>query len=216
MAVAVAPRIQAKLPSGTPAEVGTTSAIVQGWVTAIGAAAFAFAVMHAAEDQAGAWWSIRAILSISVTAALLALWLRLPAYVFISGLLLNAAGVVGWLAWGPTTFAALVQINVLCLAAGSVAWSLLEAAASAEGVPHWHSRSPAALFRPLGRRRRRGAAGGVLAAVDHCRRPLRPAASARRHRPNGLDRPGATAVAVAVCLWDRKRGSCWRASMCSD
>ena len=113
-----------------------SGAIVQGWVTAIGGAAFALGVMHAAGDRAGAWWSIEAILSLSVTAALLALWLRLPGYVFVSGLLLNAAGVVAWLAWEPATIAALLQINVLCLAAGSIVWSLLEAA-HREGVPHW-------------------------------------------------------------------------------
>ncbi len=125
-----------EVPMELPAEAGAVNAMVQGWVTAVGGAAFALAVMHAADDRAGAWWSIWAVLSISFTAALLALWLRLPAYVFISGLLLNAAGVVGWLAWGPTTLSALLQVNVLCLAAGSVAWSLL-AAAHRDGVPHW-------------------------------------------------------------------------------
>ncbi len=118
-----------------PPQGGTTNSVVQGWVTAIGAAAVALAVMHAHADQAGAWWSIRAIVSISVAAGLLALWLRLPAYVFISGLLVNVAGMIGWMAWGPATLPSLVEVNVLCLAAGSAAWSLLEWS-HRSGVPH--------------------------------------------------------------------------------
>ncbi|MFZ1933529.1 MAG: hypothetical protein WCB27_16400 [Thermoguttaceae bacterium] len=181
----------------------TTSAvaIVQGWVTAIGVAAFAFAVMHAAADRAGAWWSIGAILSLSVTAGLLVLWLRLRAYVFVSGLLLNAAGVVAWLAWEPRTFATLLQTNVLCFAAGSVVWSLLEAA-HRQGVPHWQADRRPLCF----------AVWAAIAAVA-----LLAAYSAVTTASNLFGVPdlpvditrmdwialAASAFAVAVCLWNR-------------
>ncbi len=170
-------------------------------MTAIGIAAFALAVMHAAGDRAGAWWSIGAILSLSVTAALLALWLRLPGYVFVSGLLLNAAGVVGWLAWEPHTLATLLQVNVLCLAVGSVVWSLLEMV-HREGVPHWQADRRPFCFAHL----------AAIVAVG-----LLVAHSAFAVGANLLDLPhlhadiarmdwivlGAAAVAVAVCLWNQ-------------
>ena len=171
-------------------------------MTAIGTAAFALAVMHAAGDRAGAWWSIGAILSLSVTAGLLALWLRLPGYVFVSGLLLNAAGVVGWLAWEPRHLATLLQVNVLCLAVGSVVWSLLEAV-HREGVPHWHADRRPFCFAHLGGRRRRGAAGGATPPL-----PWRRVCSACRTCHVDIARMdwialGAAAVAVAVCLWNQ-------------
>jgi hypothetical protein len=184
-----------------PAEAGATKAIIQGWVTMIGAAAFTFAVMHAAGDRGGAWWSIGTILSISVTAALLALWLRLPDYVFVSGLLLNAAGVVAWLAWEPRTFAPLLQINVLCFAAASVVWSLLEAV-HRDGVPHWRADQKPVCFAHWAAI----VAVGLVAAYTGVAVVANLFALADLHVE--IDRMdwialGAAAVAVAVCLWNR-------------
>ena len=66
---------------------------------------------------------------------MVALWLRRPAYVYFSGLLLNVAGTILWWSWADAsvnifhwdlgTVAGLVAANVICLAIGSVAWSLL-------------------------------------------------------------------------------------------
>jgi hypothetical protein len=206
VAVQLPPEHSMQLPpehSEKPTEAGTTNmgAIILGWVTAIGAAAFALAVMHAAADRAGAWWSIGAILSLGVTAALLALWLRLPAYVFISGLLLNAAGVVGWLAWEPRTLDTFLQVNVLCLAAGSVVWSLLEAA-HREGVPHWQTDRQPFCFAHL----------AVIVAVGLLAAHTAFAVGANLFGPSRLHVDvvrmdwialGAAAIAVAVCLWNR-------------
>jgi hypothetical protein len=65
------------------------------------------------------------VLAVSVTAGLLAVWSRVPAYVFVSGLLLNVTGTLTWAAWGPAEAGWLVAINVLCLAVGSGVWSAL-------------------------------------------------------------------------------------------
>ena len=185
----------------------TTRSIVQGWVTAIGTAVVALAVMHVFDDRAGAWWSIRAIASISVAAALLALWFRLPAYVFISGLLLNVAGMVGWVAWGSATLESLVQVNVVCLAAGSAAWTLLDGLHPA-GVPHGQLRHGPLPFAHLAAL----AAVGLLAAL------VAAGVVAELFRLADLRLEigridwlalVAAAVAVALCLWDRKASSCW-------
>ena len=43
-----------------------------------------------------------------------------------SGLLLNAAGTLAWVAWRPGGIPVLVDVNVLCLAVGSIVWTLLQ------------------------------------------------------------------------------------------
>ena len=110
--------------------------LIAGWVTLIGALAVVLAVIYSPVDRVGAWWSIRSIGAMSVAAAILALWLRLPIHVFLSGLLLSATGVVAWLAWGnPHDVVELVHIGVLCLAAASGTWTLLQLIVP-QGVPH--------------------------------------------------------------------------------
>ena len=118
---------------------------VQGWITGIGAAAVALAVVHSLHDPLRPWWSVRATLAVGMAAGMVALWLRRPAYVYFSGLLLNVAGTILWWSWADAsidifqwdlgTVSGLVAANVICLAIGSVAWSLLRLA-HAEGVPH--------------------------------------------------------------------------------
>ena len=152
--------------------------------------------------RAGAWWPIGAIGSISVAAALLALWFRLPAYVFISGLLLNVAGMVGWVAWGSATLESLVQVNVVCLAAGSAAWTLLDGLHPA-GVPHGQLRHGPLPFAHL----------AALAAVGLLEALTAAGVVAELFRLADLQLEigridwlalGAAAAAVALCLWDRK------------
>ena len=100
--------------------------LISGWVTFFGTAVVVLAVIHSPWDIDGAWWSIGAIASVSLAAAILALWLRLPIQVFCSGLLFNAIGVVAWLAWGQrSNTPELVQVNVLCLSAASAVWTAL-------------------------------------------------------------------------------------------
>ena len=52
--------------------------LVQSWVSAIGIFVFALAVIHAGGDPEGPWWSAGAILSVSVMAGVIAMWLRRP------------------------------------------------------------------------------------------------------------------------------------------
>ena len=160
--------------------------------------------MHACDDPAGAWWSIRAIVSISVAAALLALWFRLPAYVFISGLLLNVAGMVGWHGLG-TDDARRSLVADQCALPGCRLGRLVAAGGGAQRRAFrtgkfnaGRCRSP--IWRPL-------AAVGLLAALVAAGVAAELFAAAELRLEIGrMDwiALGAAAVAVAVCLWDRK------------
>ena len=71
-----------------------------------------------------------------MAAGLIALWLRRRGYVEISGALINLAGIIIWWAavghevdrvgLASCVAGQLLQTNVICLAIGSVVWSLLE------------------------------------------------------------------------------------------
>ena len=108
--------------------------LIEPWVAAIGTLTVAMATLHAFHDPARPWWAAGAILAVSLTAGLVALLLRKPAHVYFSGLLINLAGTIVWWAYSPSgarwpewnlaDMAGLVQANVLCLAIGSVVWSL--------------------------------------------------------------------------------------------
>ena len=83
--------------SGSGGRPAFAHTIVCNWVTWIGAAAVALSLAYFLKDPGRPWWSFRAILAASVTAGLLAAWLRLPGYVYLSGLLVNVAGTVTWM-----------------------------------------------------------------------------------------------------------------------
>ena len=130
--------------------------LIQPWVAAIGTLTVAMATLHAFHDPARPWWAAGAILAVSLTTGLVAVVLRKPAHVYFSGLLINVAGTIVWWAWSPssTTWpvwnlaagtmsgtmysgswsAGLVQANVLCLAIGSLVWSLVDLLP--QGVPN--------------------------------------------------------------------------------
>ncbi|MCE5268170.1 MAG: hypothetical protein LLG00_09825 [Planctomycetaceae bacterium] len=193
-----------------PPEGETAKVIVQGWVSAIGAAVVTLALIHAHADTAGAWWSIGAIVAISASAAVLALWLRLPSYVFVSGLLVNAAGIVGWMAWGPATLAAFVTVNVLCLAAASTAWSLLEHT-NAGGVPHLLSDGRPVQFAHLAAVSAVGLLAGLAACGGAAELFALPDLRITVGRIDWIAEIGA-AVAATVCLWDPRAKfvpACW-------
>ena len=118
--------------------------LIQPWVATIGTLTVVMAALHAFHDPARPWWAAGAILAVSLTAGLVALLLRKPAHVYFCGLLINLAGTIVWWAYSPSgarwpgwnlaDMAGLVQANVLCLAIGSVVWSLLELLP--QGVPN--------------------------------------------------------------------------------
>jgi hypothetical protein len=181
------------------------SSLVQNWVTAIGCLVLLLAVIHSHADPESPWWSSRAIVAVSVMAGVLALWLRQPAYVFISGLLLCAIGTIAWMAWPEPAWrlpavASLVQANVLCLAVGSAVWSVLRLILPA-GVPDAQFDRRRLAFSHLAAR----CAVGLLAVV---------VAVAVGTRALGLQQIlviqrldwialAAAAVAVTICVWDR-------------
>ena len=108
---------------------------MQAWVTWIGAAVLGLALLHAADDPAAPWWSAGAILAVSLTAGILALWRRLPACVYISGLLINVAGTVMWFDLGTVEpLMPWSKFNVTCLAIASGIWSAV-GLAYRPGVP---------------------------------------------------------------------------------
>ena len=117
--------------------------LIQPWAAVIGMLTVAVATLHAFQDPARPWWAAGAILTVSLTMGLVALLLRKPAEVYVSGLLINLAGTMVWWAysasaaqwpdWNLADATSLVQANALCLALGSIVWSLLEFLPS--GVP---------------------------------------------------------------------------------
>ena len=84
------------------------------------------AVLYCHEDIAGAWWRLGALMGLSLAAGIIALWMQSAGHVFVSGLLLNAAASVAWIAWRPGGIPVLVDMNVLALAAGSIIWTLIQ------------------------------------------------------------------------------------------
>jgi hypothetical protein len=174
-------------------------------VTVIGCLVLLLAVIHAKADPTSPWLSGSAILTVSVMAGVLALWLRRPAYVFISGLLLNVIGVIAWLVWAEPAWellpvAQLVQANVLCLAVGSGIWSLLKLALP-QGLPEPEVGGRTLTFSHLAARW----AVGLLAAVVAAAVTSHALAWQQMLLTQRLDwiALAATAAAVTICLWDR-------------
>jgi hypothetical protein len=99
---------------------------VRRWAAGVGLAVVGLALRGAWADPQRPYPSVVAVLSVAVAAAALALWLRRPAYVYTSGLLLNLMGFVAWLAWGPDTLTGFIAVQVLCLAGGAAFWSAAE------------------------------------------------------------------------------------------
>ncbi len=174
--------------------------MVQQWVTAVGAAVVLLAVIHPFGDDAGVWWYLGALAAVSAMAAVIALWSWESVYVFVSGLLINVIGLIAWLAWDdPLTLSALVQAQVVCLAAGSIGWWLIGRGWPA-GLPDLQiagSRLPYAHFASQ-------AAVGLIDAfvlVAFTRELL--------NLPHLAIDPlawlalGCAAAAMAICAWDR-------------
>jgi len=174
------------------------TAIVQAWVAVVGAMVLLLAVIWSAADPAAPWCSIRAIAALSVIAGLMALWMRLPLCTYASGLLISVLGTVAWIEWGPLTLAGLIEVNVLCLAAGSVVWSLLGLIVP-DGVPHWRPWGRALPFAHLAARVALALLAAVIVAGVGC-----DLAGWHHHVVGRLDWIvlATTTLAMAVCLWD--------------
>jgi hypothetical protein len=108
---------------------------VRGWAAGAGLAVVLLALRGAWDDPARPYWPAAATLSVAVTAAVLALWSRRPAYVYASGVLVNLAGFLVWLAWGADTATSFLGTQALCLALAAGFWSVMEAVLRAETPP---------------------------------------------------------------------------------
>ena len=152
----------------------------------------------------------------------MALWLRRPAYVYLSCLLLNVAGTILWWSWAAAdvnifstgTFgpvAGLVQANVICLAVGSIA---LDAGGIGASRRAFRMTAGAAAIEPAAHAAARLAACllGMMVAICVADELL----GLEHVAPQRLDWIALAAVALAavVCLWDRSGpGSSCRRSM---
>ena len=176
----------------------------------MGALAVALAVLHCLHDPLRPWWSVGAILAVGLAAGLLAVWLRRPAYVWLSCLLLNLAGTILWWSWADAavsvldwnlpTVVGLVEANVLALAIGSLVWTLI-GVLHRPGVPHIQR-------------------GGHVVPTAHAAAQLAACllgtmvAIGVLHELLGLEHLApqrlawialaAVALAAAVCLWERE------------
>ncbi len=111
------------------------AALVESWVSAFGILAAVLALLHGFYDPLRPWWPAGTVLTAAGIAAATALWRRRTEYVYISSVLINAAGLVIWWTktadglplsrWTAETSVSLLMANVVCLAAGSIIWSLL-------------------------------------------------------------------------------------------
>lgn len=107
------------------AELLLPAARVREWVTVLGGLTVVLAAMYAHRDPARPWWSLGTLLTSAVWAGVLAVWQRRAEYVWLSGAVLNVAASVAWVAWGHANIASFTSFNILGLAIGSMAWSLL-------------------------------------------------------------------------------------------
>jgi hypothetical protein len=131
--------------NSSQANAQSNASLIQSWVDSICTLTVVMATLHAFHDPARPWWAAGAILTVSFTVGLFAMIVRKPGHVYFSALLINLAGTIVWWAYSPSSthfpvwntvdWMRLVQANVLCLALGSLVWSLLEY--MPRGVPHF-------------------------------------------------------------------------------
>jgi hypothetical protein len=100
--------------------------LVRGWLDAIGIVVVMLAIRGGWTDPQRPYWSAGVTLLVCALATTMALWFRWERYAWASGLLLNLAGILVWLARGPDTFTSFLAVNGACLAAGSLFWTVLD------------------------------------------------------------------------------------------
>jgi hypothetical protein len=99
--------------------------VVQGWVMVLGGLVVLFAGRATWTDPQRPYWSTAYTLAACLMAGGLALWRREVIFVYASGLLVNVAGAIMWVAWGDQTVTSFGLVQALCLALGAVFWSAL-------------------------------------------------------------------------------------------
>jgi hypothetical protein len=97
-----------------------------GWLHIIGLLVLALGLGSAVADPGRLYWSSGPVMSVSFLFGAVALWQRRPLHVYVSGLLINVAGSLIWLAGDSHPWENLAYINVLCFAVAGGLWSGLE------------------------------------------------------------------------------------------
>ncbi|WP_171471036.1 hypothetical protein [Frigoriglobus tundricola] len=115
---------------------------------------------------------------------------RLPGFAVASGLSVNLAAVLVWIAWGPDTVSGFLLANAAGLAVATLCWTLVKIRASDRREDaDWLER----------------AAAGMTPAIACLVLGLAPSFAALQPAPGALTwgALGAVALACAVALWDR-------------
>jgi hypothetical protein len=102
--------------------------VVCRWVEGIGPAILVLALRSDRSDPLWPYGSAAAVMIVSILIGALAMWLRRPVHVYVSGLLLNVVGILFWAAREPNSPASFLLTNALCLAIGSAFWSAVQLA----------------------------------------------------------------------------------------
>jgi hypothetical protein len=97
-----------------------------GWLHAISLLVLALGLGSALGDPGRLYWSSGPLLAVSLLLGAMALWQRRPIHVYASGMLVNVAGSLIWLAGESHSWEHLVYVNVLCFAVAGGLWAGLE------------------------------------------------------------------------------------------
>ena len=97
------------------------------WHFALTLSAAMAALVWCVSDPGSPYWAGGVMLAGAVGAAGAGLWRRQIAEVIVSGVLINLAGNVAWIAWRDQDLAGLIETNALCLTVGAILWTVLQA-----------------------------------------------------------------------------------------
>ena len=128
----------AKLAGDEGGEGGSPLAVVRSilptepaclWHFGLTLAAAVAGLVWCVEDPGRPYWAAGVMLAGAVGAGGAALWRRQIADIVVSGVLINLAGNVAWIAWRDHDLVGLIETNVICLAAGAAVWTIIQAIA---------------------------------------------------------------------------------------
>jgi hypothetical protein len=102
------------------------SSIFLAWLHTISLLVLALGLGSALGDPGRLYWSSGPVMAVSLLLGAMALWQRRPTHVYASGLLINLAGSLIWLAGDSHSWEHLVYANVLSFAVAGGVWSCLE------------------------------------------------------------------------------------------